>query len=64
LLVSSDLACQLLRRFGSAIDEVRDAELREASDSACDVACIYDLEYADVRRQSLRLSGHSLFTWI
>src|ERR1700732_4676554 len=51
--VGSNLTRQLFRRFGSAIDEVRDAELREASDSACDVTSIYDLEYADVCRRSL-----------
>jgi hypothetical protein len=64
LRVSSDLTCQLFRRFGSAIDEVRDTELREACDRAGDVTCVHDLEYADVSRLSLRLNGHSLFTWI
>jgi hypothetical protein len=31
LRVSSDLTRQVFRRFGSAIDEVRDTELREAT---------------------------------
>jgi hypothetical protein len=51
--VGSNLTRQLFRRFGSAIDEVRDTKLREAGDSACDVTSIYELEYADVCRRSL-----------
>src|ERR1700680_2196234 len=50
LRVGSDLTCQLFSRFRRAIDEVRDTELREASDSACDITSSHDLEYADVCR--------------
>jgi hypothetical protein len=59
LRISSDLTGELFRGFGNSIDEVRNPELRKARDRACDMTSIHDLEYADVSRQSLRLSAHS-----
>jgi hypothetical protein len=38
LWVRSDLPGQFLRRLGSRLDEVRDTELRQARDLACDVS--------------------------
>ncbi len=62
--IRADLGGQFGGGFGSVFDEVRDTELREASDGASDVNAIHDLEDADVRRRSLRLRGHAMFTWI
>jgi len=58
LWVGPDLSRQLVSRFGSGVEEVRDSELGEAGHRARDVDAAQELEYADMGRGRRGLFHH------
>jgi hypothetical protein len=56
--VRADLFGEIFRGLRSRLDEVGNAESREAGDGARDENAIHDLEYANVRGRSLGLRHH------
>src|SRR4029077_12936115 len=56
--VGSDLGRHLFRRLRGRLDEGGDTESGETRDSGRDENAVHELEYADVRGQSLGLWHH------